>query len=129
MGFVPFDPTQAGRSNPVIQPAPIPAPFPARLFNPATDYRGRRLSFLEDEFHRELDLARSSQRVDDLAGTLVAASISGQITWRSPATGKQSRNGQRVIRMVEDVEEFRAELQAQIFANLSVLQNGQIDCQ
>jgi hypothetical protein len=37
-GFVVFDPTQAGRSNPVIKPPPVAATFPTRPFNPATDY-------------------------------------------------------------------------------------------
>jgi hypothetical protein len=38
VGFVVFDPGQAGRSNPIIHPPAIPATFPTRLFNPATDY-------------------------------------------------------------------------------------------
>ena len=37
-GFVVFDPSQAGRSNPVINPPPVPATFPTKLFNPATDF-------------------------------------------------------------------------------------------
>ena len=37
-GFVVFDPSQAGRSNPVLMPPAIPATFPTKLFNPATDY-------------------------------------------------------------------------------------------
>ena len=37
-GFVVFDPSQAGRSNPVIKPPAVPATFPTKLFNPATDY-------------------------------------------------------------------------------------------
>ncbi|MDR3699176.1 MAG: right-handed parallel beta-helix repeat-containing protein [Candidatus Sulfopaludibacter sp.] len=37
-GFVVFDPSQAGRSNPVIHPPAVPAKFPTKLFNPATDY-------------------------------------------------------------------------------------------
>jgi hypothetical protein len=38
VGFVVFDPSQAGRSNPVIQPPAVGATFPTKLFNPATDY-------------------------------------------------------------------------------------------
>jgi len=38
VGFVVFDPNQAGRSNPVINPFPVPATFPTKSFNPATDY-------------------------------------------------------------------------------------------
>ncbi len=37
-GFVVFDPNQAGRSNAVIHPPAVPATFPTKLFNPATDY-------------------------------------------------------------------------------------------
>jgi len=37
-GFIPFDPSQAGRTNPVIQPPAVPATFPTKTFNPATDY-------------------------------------------------------------------------------------------
>ncbi len=37
-GFVVFDPTQAGRSNPVIMPPAVPATFPTKTFNPATDF-------------------------------------------------------------------------------------------
>lgn len=37
-GFIPFDPSQAGRSNPVINPPAIPATFPTMNYNPATDY-------------------------------------------------------------------------------------------
>jgi hypothetical protein len=37
-GFVVFDPTQAGRSNPVIDPPTVPATFPTMTFNPATDF-------------------------------------------------------------------------------------------
>jgi hypothetical protein len=37
-GFVVFDATQAGRTNPVITPPPVPATFPTKSFNPATDY-------------------------------------------------------------------------------------------
>ena len=39
--FTVFDPTQAGRTNPVIKPAnpfDVPATFPTQLYNPATDY-------------------------------------------------------------------------------------------
>jgi uncharacterized protein (TIGR03437 family) len=38
VGFLVFDPTQAGRTNPVIHPPAIAATFPTMLFNPATDY-------------------------------------------------------------------------------------------
>jgi hypothetical protein len=38
VGFVIFDPTQAGRSKPVLQPPAIPATFPTKTFNPATDF-------------------------------------------------------------------------------------------
>jgi uncharacterized protein (TIGR03437 family) len=38
VGFVVFDPSQAGRSNPVINPPPVNATFPTKPFNPATDY-------------------------------------------------------------------------------------------
>jgi len=38
VGFVLFDPSQAGRSNPVIMPPAIPATFPTKTFNPLTDY-------------------------------------------------------------------------------------------
>ena len=38
VGFVVFDATQAGRSNPVIVPPAIPATFPTKTFNPLTDY-------------------------------------------------------------------------------------------
>jgi len=37
-GFVVFDPTQAGRSNPILQPPAIAATFPTKTFNPATDF-------------------------------------------------------------------------------------------
>lgn len=37
-GFVVFDPSQAGRSNPVITPPAVPATFPTKSFNPATDF-------------------------------------------------------------------------------------------
>jgi hypothetical protein len=38
VGFVVFNPSQAGRSNPVINPPAVPATFPTKTFNPATDY-------------------------------------------------------------------------------------------
>jgi hypothetical protein len=38
VGFVVFDPSQAGRSNPVIMPPAVPATFPTKTFNPATDF-------------------------------------------------------------------------------------------
>jgi len=38
VGFVPFDASQAGRSNPVLMPPAIAATFPTKLYNPATDY-------------------------------------------------------------------------------------------
>jgi len=38
VGFVAFDPSQAGRSNPVINPPAVPATFPTKTFNPATDF-------------------------------------------------------------------------------------------
>ena len=38
VGFIVFDPSQAGRSNPVIKPPAVPATFPTKPFNPATDY-------------------------------------------------------------------------------------------
>jgi hypothetical protein len=38
VGFVVFDPSQAGRSNPVINPPAVPATFPTKTFNPATDF-------------------------------------------------------------------------------------------
>ncbi len=38
VGFVPFDPNQAGRTNPVIKPHAIAATFQTKLYNPATDY-------------------------------------------------------------------------------------------
>ena len=37
-GFVVFDPSQAGRSHPVLMPPAVAAAFPTKLFNPATDY-------------------------------------------------------------------------------------------
>ena len=37
-GFVPFDATQAGRTNPVIHPPAVPATFPTKTYNPAADY-------------------------------------------------------------------------------------------
>jgi hypothetical protein len=33
-----LDPCQAGRSNPVMNPPPVPATFPTATFNPATDF-------------------------------------------------------------------------------------------
>lgn len=38
VGFVVFDPSQAGRINPVLKPPAVPATFPTKPFNPATDY-------------------------------------------------------------------------------------------
>ena len=38
MGFVMFDPSQMGRSNPVIKPPTITETFPTKPFNPATNY-------------------------------------------------------------------------------------------
>jgi len=38
VGFVIFDPTQAGRTNPVIKPPAVPATFPTKTFNAATDF-------------------------------------------------------------------------------------------
>jgi hypothetical protein len=38
VGFVVFDPSQAGRSNPLINPPMIPATFLTKRYNPATDY-------------------------------------------------------------------------------------------
>jgi hypothetical protein len=38
VGFVVFEPSQAGRSNPAIKPPAIPATFPTKTFNPATDF-------------------------------------------------------------------------------------------
>jgi hypothetical protein len=38
VGFVIFDPTQAGRSNPVIHPPAVPAAFLTMTLNPATGY-------------------------------------------------------------------------------------------
>jgi hypothetical protein len=38
VGFVPFDANRAGRTNPEIQPPPIPATFLTMTFNPATDF-------------------------------------------------------------------------------------------
>ena len=37
-GFVVFDYTQAGRSNPVLHPPAVAATFPTKTYNPATDY-------------------------------------------------------------------------------------------
>ena len=38
IGFVPFDASRAGRSDPAIHPPPVPATFPTKTFNPATDF-------------------------------------------------------------------------------------------
>jgi hypothetical protein len=38
VGFVVFDLSQMGRSNPVIKPPSIPETFPTKPFSPATDY-------------------------------------------------------------------------------------------
>jgi uncharacterized protein (TIGR03437 family) len=38
VGFVVFDPNQAGRTNPVLKPPAVPATFPTKTFNPATDF-------------------------------------------------------------------------------------------
>ena len=38
VGFVVFDYTQAGRSNPVIKPPAVAATFVTKTYNPATDY-------------------------------------------------------------------------------------------
>ena len=38
VGFVPFDPNQAGRTNPVINPPAVPATFVTKTFNRSTDY-------------------------------------------------------------------------------------------
>ncbi len=38
VGFVVFDASQAGRSNPVLKPPAVASTFPIKLFNPATDY-------------------------------------------------------------------------------------------
>jgi hypothetical protein len=38
VGFVVFDASQAGRSSPIINPPAVPATFPTKLYNPATDY-------------------------------------------------------------------------------------------
>jgi hypothetical protein len=37
-GFIVFDPNQAGRSNPLINPPAVAATYPTKPFNPATDY-------------------------------------------------------------------------------------------
>jgi hypothetical protein len=37
-GFIVFDPSQAGRSTPVINPPAVPATFPTKTFNQATDF-------------------------------------------------------------------------------------------
>jgi uncharacterized protein (TIGR03437 family) len=38
VGFVVFDPSQAGRSNPIIMPPAVPATFPTKTFNPTADF-------------------------------------------------------------------------------------------
>jgi hypothetical protein len=38
VGFVVFDPNQAGRTNPAIKPPAVAAMSPGEGFNPATDY-------------------------------------------------------------------------------------------
>jgi hypothetical protein len=38
VGFVLFDPSQAGRTNPVLKPPAVPATFPTMLFDPAKDF-------------------------------------------------------------------------------------------
>ena len=38
VGFVVFDPNEAGRTNSLIKPPAVPATFPTKTFNPATDY-------------------------------------------------------------------------------------------
>lgn len=38
VGFVVFDPNQAGRTNALINPPSVPATFPTKTFNPVTDY-------------------------------------------------------------------------------------------
>ena len=38
VGFVVFDLSQPGRSNPVIKPPAVPATFPTKTFDPAKDY-------------------------------------------------------------------------------------------
>ena len=38
VGFVPFDASQAGRPNPLIQPPAVAATFPTKVLNPASDY-------------------------------------------------------------------------------------------
>jgi hypothetical protein len=38
VGFVVFDPNQAGRSNPQINPPTVAATFQTKTFNPATDF-------------------------------------------------------------------------------------------
>jgi hypothetical protein len=37
-GFIVFDPSQAGRSNPLLKPPAVPATFLTKLYSPATDY-------------------------------------------------------------------------------------------
>jgi hypothetical protein len=38
VGFIVFDPAQAGRSNPVIQVPAVAPTFPTMKYNPATDF-------------------------------------------------------------------------------------------
>lgn len=38
VGFVAFDPAQAGRTNPAIEPPVVPATFPTKSFDPASDF-------------------------------------------------------------------------------------------
>ena len=38
VGFVVFDYTQAGRSNPILKPPPVAATFPTKSFNPTSDF-------------------------------------------------------------------------------------------
>lgn len=38
VGFVVFDPTQAGRTSPLINPPAIPATFATKNYDPATDF-------------------------------------------------------------------------------------------
>jgi hypothetical protein len=38
VGFVVFDASVAGWSNPVLKPPAVAPTFPVKLFNPATDY-------------------------------------------------------------------------------------------
>ena len=38
VGFIVFDPNQAGRTTAVIKPPAVAASFPTKTYNPATDY-------------------------------------------------------------------------------------------